>query len=84
MRNLILIGMRNISTPPFLKLYITTVSLCVATNNILGYNTPLFVLDLSQYVRMELTQCIRYAEIENKTIFLLLIFSTPLCGVSGA
>jgi hypothetical protein len=33
---------------------------------------------------MELTQCIRYAEIENKTIFLLLIFSTPLCGVSGA
>jgi len=78
-RDLILISMGNISPPPFLKLYITTVSLCVATNNILGYKTPLFVLDFSQYVRMELTQCLRYAEIENKTFPLYFcIFSTHI------
>ena len=78
-RDLILIWLRNISHPPYLISYLTTLSLCVATNNILGYKTPLFVLDFSQYVRMELTQCIRYAEIENRTIRLYLrMFATRI------
>lgn len=66
---------KYLSPPPCLKLYLTTLSLCVATNNILGYKTPLFVSDFSQYVRMELTQCIRYAEIENKTFPLYFCYS---------
>jgi len=78
-RDFILMWIRNISPSLYLIVYLTTLSLWVATNNILGYKTPLFVLDFSQYVRMELTQCIRYAEIENRTVRLhFRIFATRI------